>query len=107
MLTEFSQIWECFNYIDCSNKVDLTNTAATIIGIIIGSVIGAIISWWIYNRQQETADKQDKILQNIERLEIKQEHILEKVHEFEENHDKMLKNIFTLEEKIDSLLESK
>ena len=45
----------------------------------------------IYNRQQKTADKQDKILQNIERLEIKQEHILEKVHEFEENHDEMLK----------------
>ena len=44
VLTELSQIWECFNYIDCSNKVDLTNTAATIIGIIIGSVIGAIIS---------------------------------------------------------------
>ena len=38
MLTELSQIWECFNYIDCSNKVDLTNTAATIIGIIKGSV---------------------------------------------------------------------
>ncbi len=45
VLTEFSQIWECFNYIDYSNKVDLTNTAATIIGIIIGSIIGAIISW--------------------------------------------------------------
>jgi len=98
---------ECFNYIDCSHKIDLTNTAATIIGIIIGSVIGAIISWWIYNRQQETAEKQDKILQNIEKLEIKQEHILEKVHEFEENHYKMLKNIFTLEEKINLLLESK
>ncbi len=48
----------------------------------------------IYNRQQKTADKQDKILQNIERLEIKQEHILEKVHEFEENHDEILKKHF-------------
>jgi hypothetical protein len=43
------------------------------------------------NRQQKTAVKQDKILLNIERLEIKQERILEKVHEFEENHDEMLK----------------
>lgn len=95
-----------FQLHDCSNKVDLTNTAATIISIIIGSIICAIISWWI-QQTTETADKQDKILQNIERLEIKQERILEKVHEFEENHDEILKNIFTLEEKIDSLLESK
>ena len=87
MLTEFPQIWECYNYIDCSNKVNLTNTEATIIG----SVIGTIISWWIYNREQKTADKQDKILQNIERVEIKQERILEIVHEFEESHDEMLK----------------
>jgi hypothetical protein len=60
-----------------------------------------------YNRQQQTADKQDKILQNIEKLEIIQEHILEKVHELEANHNKMLKNIFTLEEKIGLLLDSK
>ena len=52
------------------------------------------ISWWIYNRQQKTADKQDKILQNIERIEVKQERILEKVHEFEENHDEILKKHF-------------
>jgi len=34
------------------------------------------------------------MLQNIERLEIKQERILEKVHEFEENHDEILKKHF-------------
>jgi hypothetical protein len=90
VLTEFQQIWECYNYIDCSNKVNLTNTTATIIGSVIGT-ISTIISWWIYNREQKTADKQDKILQNIERLEIKQERILEIVHEFKESHDEMLK----------------
>ena len=90
MLTEFQQIWECYNYIDCSNKVNLTNTEATIIGSVIGT-ISTIISWWIYNREQKTADKHDKILQNIERLEIKQERIIEIVHEFKESHDEMLK----------------
>jgi Na+/glutamate symporter len=114
MLSELSRIMECFNYIDCTNKVDLTNTAATIIGIIIGSVIGAIISWWIYNRQEKTAVKEQEILDHIVNLEEKHEHILEK-HEFilekiqifEQNHDKMLNNILTIDKKINSLLENK
>jgi Na+/glutamate symporter len=114
MLSELSRILECFNYIDCTNKVDLTNTAATIIGIIIGSVIGAIISWWIYNRQEKTAVKEQEILDHIVNLEEKHENILEK-HELvlekiqivEQNHEEMLNNILTLGKKIDSLLENR
>jgi len=41
---------------------DLSNTAATYIGIIAGFVLGGLISWWIYNRQEKTADKQQEIL---------------------------------------------
>ena len=114
MLSELSRMLECFNYIDCTNKVDLTNTAATIIGIIIGSVIGAIISWWIYNRQQKTTVKQQEILDHIANLEEnhehileKHEHILEKIQIVEKNHNVMLNNILTLDKKIDSLLENK
>jgi hypothetical protein len=86
VLTKFQQIWKCYNYIDCSNKVNLTNTAA----MIIGSVIGTIISWWIQIDNRKLQINKIK-LQNIERLEIKQERILEIVHEFEESHDEMLK----------------
>ncbi len=97
----------CFDSKDCTGGGDLSNIAATYIGIIIGAVIGAIISWWIYNRQQKTADEQEKILKQIEVLEEKNEHILEKVQIFEQNHDEMLKNIITLEKKINCLLDHK
>ena len=106
MLTEFLPLLDCFNYVDCKG-IDLTNTAATIIGIIIGSVIGAIISWWIYNRQEKTAVKQKEILDHITDLEEKHELILEKIQIVEQNHDEMLNNISILNKTIDSLLENK
>jgi uncharacterized membrane-anchored protein YhcB (DUF1043 family) len=113
VLTEFLPLLDCFNYVDCKG-IDLTNTAATIIGIIIGSFIGAVITWWVYNRQEKTAVKQKEILDHITDLEEKHELILEKhevilekVQIFDQNHDEMLKNILTLQNKIDSLLESK
>ena len=112
MLTELLFL-NCFNYLDCK-EIDLTNLAATIIGIIIGSLIGAIITWWVYNRQEKTAVKQKEILDHIIELEeahkfILEKHkvILEKVQIFEQNHDEILKNILTLDTKINSLLENK
>ena len=34
-------------------------------GIVIGAVIGGIISWWIYNRQNKTSEKQDLMFSHI------------------------------------------
>ncbi|MGZ5500744.1 MAG: hypothetical protein ACXWEW_06310 [Nitrososphaeraceae archaeon] len=67
-----------FDSKDCTGGGDLSNIAATYIGIIIGAVIGAIISWWIYNRQQKTADEQEKILKQIEVLEEKNRKLKDK-----------------------------
>jgi Na+/glutamate symporter len=43
----------------------MTNASSTYLGVIIGAILGGIISWWIYNRQQKTADKQDDLLSHI------------------------------------------
>jgi hypothetical protein len=87
---------------------------ATYIGIVAGLVLGGLVSWWIYNRQEKTAVKQREILDHITDLEEKHqlilekhEVILEKVQKFEQNHDEMLNNILTLDTKINSLLETK
>jgi Na+/glutamate symporter len=114
MLMELFLIWHCVDVANCQTGGDLSNIAATYIGIIAGFVLGGIISWWIYNRQEKTAVKQQEILDHIVNLEEKHEHILEK-HEFilekiqlfEQNHDEMLNNILTLDKKINSLLENK
>ncbi len=49
-----------------------------------GAAIGAIITWWVYNRQKKTSEMQDILLNQIVALE---------------------KKILSLEEKIESILE--
>lgn len=114
MLIELFLIWHCIDVADCPNSGDLSNIAATYIGIVAGFVLGGIISWWIYNRQEKTAGKQQEILDHIVDLEEKHEHILEKhelilekIQQFEQNHGEMLNNILRLDKKINSLIENK
>ena len=99
--------WLCVEAQHCQNTGDISNVFSTIVGTVVGILIGGVISWCVYNRQQKTADNQDKTLKHVEELGIKQEHILEKVQAFEKKHENMLNNILTLDKKIDSLLESK
>ena len=82
--------WGCIPEL-YSNCMDMTNSSSTYLGIIAGAIIGGIISWWIFNRQKKTSDKQDYTLNRIEQLENYNEKLLEK--------------IFGLNNKIDSLLE--
>jgi len=100
-------MWHCVDIANCKDGGDLSNIAATYIGIIAGFVLGGIISWWIYNRQEKTAVQQQEILDHIANLEEKHELILENIQTVEQNHDEMLNNILTLNKKIDSLLENK
>jgi len=48
--------------------MDMTNSSSTFLEIIAGAKIGGIVSWWIFNRQKKTSDKQDYTLNRIEQL---------------------------------------
>lgn len=96
-------LW-CLSEADCLGR-DWSNISSAYLGILIGTIIGIIISWWIYNRQNKLSEKQDDLLVHIAELEEKHEQILNKIQIFEENNSKILTNILTLEEKMDSLLE--
>ena len=104
MFGEILTIWGCVPEIT-TNCIDMTNAASTYVGILIGGIMGGIISWWIYNRQKKTSDKEDEVLQHIQDLEENNELVLKKIEYFEENNEKLLKNIFQLEKKIDSIIE--
>ncbi len=114
MLMELFLIWHCVDVANCQKAGDLSNIASTYIGIVAGFLLGGIISWWIYNRQEKTAGKEQEILDHIVNLEEKHEHVLEK-HELvlekiqivEQNHEEMLNNLLTIDKKINSLLENK
>jgi len=85
--------------------LDMTNSSSTYLGIIVSAILGGILSWWIFNRQKKTSDKQDYTLSRIEQLENYNEKLLEKIEEVEENNEKLLEKIFDLNKKIDLLLE--
>ncbi|PWU82408.1 MAG: hypothetical protein DLM72_01950 [Candidatus Nitrosopolaris wilkensis] len=82
---------------DC---IDMTNASSTYLGIVGGAAIGAIITWWIYNRQMKTSRKQDYILQRIENVEEKNRRILTDLESFANHHDKILNEIFLLNQSI-------
>jgi uncharacterized membrane protein YgaE (UPF0421/DUF939 family) len=84
--------WGCIPELSLS-CIDMTNSSSTFLGIVVGALIGAIGSWWVFNRQKKTSDKQDYTLNRIEQLES--------------YNEKMLEKILYLNKKIDSLLEDK
>jgi Na+/glutamate symporter len=96
---EILAIWGCLpewnsTTYECLQDVhDMSNAASTWVGLIVGVLIGLVISWWIYNRQKKTSIKQDQVLSHIEELE--------------ERHENILQKILVLDEKIDSILEKK
>src|SRR5207245_9710497 len=96
-------IWGCVPEIskDC---VDMTNAASTYLGIIAGTIIGAVISWWIYNRQKKTAEIQDHILCRIKELEENHGDILKKLEDFDEKHESSFDLIQELNKKIDAII---
>ena len=57
---------------------DLSNITATYIGIVAGFVLGGLVTWWVYNRQEKTAVKYTDILDHITELEEAHKFILEK-----------------------------
>ena len=81
----------------------MTNSSSTYLGIAGGAAIGAIISWWIYNRRNKTSRKQEDILQRIEKLEEKNRKILAHLEAFAKHHGNTLNKIFHLNENIPAL----
>jgi hypothetical protein len=98
--------WGCIPELtkDCQ---DMTNASSTYLGIIIGAAIGGVVSWWIYNRQQKTSDRQDHLMARIKDLEERHSTLLEKIEKIDEENDVALKEILELDSKIGDLVEKK
>ena len=84
-----TQTWGCIPKIS-PNCMDITNASSTYLGIMIGAIIGVIISWLIFNSQKKTSDKQDYTLNRIEHLEKYNEKLLEKILELNRKIDSLL-----------------
>lgn len=100
----FFYIWGCVPEIT-KNCPDMTNASSTYLGIAGGAIIGAIVSWWIYNRQKKTSEMQDSTLKRITELDESHDRILKKLEDFDIRHETTLDTIAELSKKIDALFE--
>ena len=100
----FFYVWGCIPEIT-KNCQDMTNASSTYLGIVGGAIIGAIVSWWVYNRQKKTADMQDSALNSIKELDESHDRILKKLEDFDIRHEITLDTITELSKKIDALTE--
>ena len=87
---------------DC---IDMTNASSTYLSIVLGAVVGAVISWLVYNLQKKTSIKQDETLRSIHRIEEHHERILKSMQQFQKHHDNLLRQILDLDKKIDTIIE--
>ena len=104
MLFQILAIWGCMPEItkDC---IDMTNASSTYLSIALGAIIGAVISWWVYNTQKKTAVKQDETLRRINELEENHDKVLKSMQHFQKHQDNLLSQILNLEKKIDAITE--
>lgn len=103
MMPFFLDIWGCIPELS-KNCIDMTNASSTYLGVVMGVIIGSVISWWIYNRQKRTSEQQDKILNRVEDLEKNHSEILKKLADFDDKHENSFDAIQELDKKIDLLL---
>jgi hypothetical protein len=98
--------WGCMPEIT-EGCVDMTNASSTWIGIVVGGIVGAFITWVVYFLQKKTTIKQDQSLDRLEELDKRHDAILKLMQHFQEHQEKLLEQILGLEKKIDSNIERK
>ena len=98
-------LWGCMPELT-KNCVDMTNASSTYLSLGLGAIIGAVISWWIYNMQNKTSMKQDETLRRINQLEESHDKVLKSIQYFQQHQEKLLSKILSLEGKIDAIVEA-
>jgi hypothetical protein len=105
MLFPALALWGCMPELT-KNCVDMTNASSTYLSLGLGAIIGAIISWWIYNTQKKTSVKQDETLRRINELEESHDKVLKSIQHFQQHQEKLLSKILSLDQKIDAMIDS-
>ena len=105
MLFPALAIWGCMPELT-KNCVDMTNASSTYLSLGLGAIIGAVISWWIYNMQKKTSMKQDETLRRINQLEESHDKVLKSIQHFQQHQEKLLSKILSLDKKIDAIVDT-
>ena len=100
----FLDMWGCIPELSKECQ-DMTNASSTYLGIVVGAIIGGLVSWWIYDRQKKTSEKQDLTLTLIKELNERHDRILKRLEQSDVRHDSTLNAILELDKKIENIIE--
>ena len=84
----------------------MTNASSMYVSLGLGAIIGAVISWRIYNIQKKTSMKQDETLRRINELEESHDRVLDSIQYFQQHQEKILNKILRLDKKIDTIVDT-
>lgn len=103
MMAIIQAIWGCVP--ELANECrDMTNSSSTYFSILIGAIIGAVISWWIYNRQKKTSELQDATLEKIKEINERHDDMLKRIQQVEQHHQATLESILKMEKRLADLI---
>jgi hypothetical protein len=98
-------IWGCMPEIT-RGCADMTNASSTYLSIVIGAVVGALITWWVYKIQKNTTMNQEETLSRINAIEESHDKVLKSIETFQNHHERILNEILSLDKKIDAMIEA-
>ena|SRR4249919_3180504 len=100
MLVENITIWGCMPEFNTTTGYvcphDISNAASMWVGLVLGLILGGVITWWVYNRQKKISEKQDHVLAHMLKLERRMIDMERRISE----------KILSSDKKIDSSLEN-
>ena len=114
MLSAFFEIWGCLHELNSTTYTcphDISNASSTWVGLVLGLVLGGVITWWVYYRQKMISKQQDDLLEKVKvlveknvNLEESHEKMLKAIENFQKHRETVLSQILQLDKKIDHLL---
>jgi hypothetical protein len=105
MILQAFAIWGCIPELT-RNCIDMTNASSTYLSIVLGAIVGGLISWWVYKIQKKTTAKQDETLRRLNDLEESHDRVLKSIQYFQQHQEGLLKKMLGLESKIDAIVEA-
>jgi phosphate/sulfate permease len=98
-------LWGCMPEIT-RGCVDMTNASSTYLSIVLGAIVGGLITYWVYKIQKKTTAKQDETLRRINDLEVSHDKALKSIEHFQQHQERLLNKILSLEDKINAVVEA-
>jgi len=103
MTIQMLLLWGCMPEVT-RGCIDMTNASSTYLSIVLGAIVGGLITWWVYKIQKKTTVKQDETLRRIDDLEESHDMVLKSIQSFQQHQEKLLNKIINLEDKINSII---